>query len=178
LLEPIFQARRRGIDFYIAGEKCGGLCQTGNRNDVDLFHHGRFGGAFGRHNNAADARLLGGSHGHGQRAFGGARCTVGRQFANDGVLIEQVGLQLAAAGQNAKRNGQIERPGVLGQFGRGEIDDDFILRPHEAAVDHRALHAMRTFLDRCFGQTDKNGFGQRAGGDIDFDIDRQGIDSE
>ena len=47
--------------------------------------------------------------------------------------VEALGGELAAAGEHAQRDRQIERRGLLGQIGRGEVDDDAVLRPHEAA---------------------------------------------
>ncbi len=74
--------------------------------------------------------------------------------------------------------GKIERPGALRQLGRCQVDHDAILRPHEAAVDHRPLDAMRALLHRLLGQSDEQRLRQRAGRDIDFDLDRQSVDTE
>ena len=46
------------------------------------------------------------------------------QLADDGVLLEPLGGDLPAAGQNAQRDRQVERGGLLGQLGRGQVDDD------------------------------------------------------
>ncbi len=86
--------------------------------------------------------------------------------------------ELPAAGEHAERDRQIERRGLLWQFGRGEVDDDAIVRPDEAAVDQRPLDAVRAFLDRRFGQADEDRLGQRAGRDIDLDLDRHGVDAD
>ena len=47
--------------------------------------------------------------------------------------VEQLGGELPAAGQHAQRDRQIERGGLLGQLGRGQVDDDAVVRPQEAA---------------------------------------------
>ena len=52
-----------------------------------------------------------------------------------------------------------------------------ILRAHEAGVDHRPLDAVRALLDGRLGQADQHGLGQRAGRDVDLDLDRHGVDA-
>ena len=92
--------------------------------------------------------------------------------------VEPLGGDLPAAGQNAQGDGQIERGGLLGQIGRGQVDDDAVLRPLEAGVDDRPLDAVRAFLDGRLGQADQNGFRQPGGRDVDLDLDRQGVDAQ
>jgi hypothetical protein len=53
-----------------------------------------------------------------------------------------------------------------------------ILRPHEAAVDHRPLDAMRTLLHRLLRQTHEYRLWQCAGRNIDFDFDGQSVDAQ
>ena len=117
-------------------------------------------------------------HRHRERALHRPRAAVERELADDRVLIEQLALELPAAGENADGDRQIERAGTLRQLGRGQIDHDAILRPHEAAVDHRPLDAMRALLHRLLGQADEHRLRQRAGRDIDLDFDRQGVDAQ
>ena len=76
-----------------------------------------------------------------------------------------------------ERDRQIERRRLLRQLGRGQVDDDAVLRADEAAVDHRPLDAVRALLDRRFGQADEDRLGQRARRDVDLDLDRQGVDA-
>jgi hypothetical protein len=57
-------------------------------------------------------------HRHRERAFHWARRSVKREFADDGILIEQLTLELPAAGEDAEGNREIERTGALGQLGR------------------------------------------------------------
>ena len=65
----------------------------------------------------------------------------------------------------------------MGVFWR-EIDDDAIDGPLIAAVDQRPLDPRRALLDGRLGHADQDGFGQRPGRDIDFDLNRQGLDPE
>jgi hypothetical protein len=38
--------------------------------------------------------------------------------------------------------------------------------------------SMHAFLDGGFREADKNGFWQAGWGDVDFDLDREGVDAE
>lgn len=60
----------------------------------------------------------------------------------------------------------------------GQVDHDAVLRADEAAVDHRAFNAMRAFLDRLLGEAHEDRLGQRGGGDVDLDFDREGFDAQ
>ena len=106
---------------------------------------------------------VGRGHGHRQRALGRPRRAVQGQLADDGVLLEQLGGRLAAAQEDAQGDGQIERRGVLGHVGRGEVDDDAVLRPLKARIDDRPLDAMGAFLDGRLGQADDDCFGRPLG---------------
>jgi hypothetical protein len=59
---------------------------------------------------------------------------------------------------------------------RREIDHDPIDGPLIAAVDERPLDAMRAFLNRGLREPDQNRLRQRPGRNIDFDLNRQGLD--
>ena len=61
------------------------------------------------------------------------------QLADDRVLGEQLGGDLPAADERAQGDRQIERGGIFGQVGRGQVDHDAALRALEARVDHRPL---------------------------------------
>jgi DNA invertase Pin-like site-specific DNA recombinase len=59
----------------------------------------------------------------------------------------------------------------------GHVDHDAIRGADEAAVDHRTLDAMDTFLHRGFRQADENRLWDRAGRDIDFHLHRQRVNA-
>jgi hypothetical protein len=84
----------------------------------------------------------------------------------------------ATAGEDAERDRQVERGGLLGQLGRGEVDDDPIVGPVEAGVDHGPGHAMGALADRRVGHADEDGGGQRAAGNVDLDVHGHGVDPE
>ena len=78
----------------------------------------------------------------------------------------------------SERDGQIERCRLLGQISRGKIDDGAVDRIEVAGVFDCPFDAVGAFLDGGFGQSDENGFGHADVGAIDFDFDRNGIDSQ
>ena len=85
---------------------------------------------------------------------------------------------MPAADERADGHRQIEGGGIFRQVGRGQVDDDAALRALKAGVDHRPFDAVRAFLDRGLRKADKDLFRQTAGGDIDFDLNRQGVDAD
>ena len=176
--KQVVQPRGGRFDLDFARQEGDGLGQALHGDDLDAFHDGRFRGAFGGHDQPAEVLVLGGGHGHRQGPFGRPRAAVQGQFADDRVLGERLGSDLSAADERAHGDRQIERGGILGQVGRGQVDDDAALRALKARVDHRPLDAMRAFLDGGLGQSDQNVFGQTAGRDIDLDLNGQGIDAD
>ncbi len=79
-----------------------------DRNHLDVFNDCRFVRARSRHDQPAQAFLPGGLDGHRQRSLDGARCSLQRQLADNGILTEPLGGDLPAAGQNAQRDRQVE----------------------------------------------------------------------
>ncbi len=176
--EQVVQPRGRRLDLDFARQEGDGLGQALHGDDLDAFDDGRFRRAFGRHDQPSDRLVLGRGNRHRQGPLGRARGAVEGQFADDGVLGELFGGHLPAADERAQGDRQIERGGVFGQVGRGQVDDDAALRALEARVDHRPLDAMRAFLDGRLGKADQDLLGQSAGGDIDLDLDGQGLDAD
>ena len=168
------------LDLDLAGEKADGLGQAGDGDDLDAFDDGRLGRAFGRARAARAGPWLASA---AAMAIDSAPL-VGRVVPSrassptTAYSCEPLGRDLPAAGQDAQRDRQIERGGLLGQIGRGQVDDDAVLRPLEAGVDHRPLDAVRAFLDRRLRQADENVLRQARGRDIDLDLDRQGVDAD
>ena len=105
IAEEFVEARGLRFDIDFAGEEADGLRETGDGDDVDAFDDGGFGGAGGGDEQAVEFLLLGGSDGHGERAFGGASDAVEGEFADDGVGFEAFGVDLSASGQQAEGDG-------------------------------------------------------------------------
>jgi len=185
-VEPFAHPRRRGRDVEVAGEEPHGLGQRRHRDDLDVLDHGRFRGAGGRHHQplerpvglVREPGLAGGGDGDRQRAPRGPRESLQREFAHHGVVAEPFGGELAAAGEDAERDRQVERRRLLGQLGGGEVDDDPVVGPAEAGVDHRPGDAMRALADGRVGHADEHGGRQGPGRDVDLDVHRDGVDAE
>ena len=110
--------------------------------------------------------------------LGGPGGAVEGQFAHHGVLPEPIGVDLSAAGQDAQGDGQVERGGLLGQIGRGQVDDHAVLRALEARVDDRPLDPVGALLDGRLRQPDQHGFRQPGGRNVDLHLHRQGVDAQ
>ncbi len=177
-LEPFVEPGRGGVDLDLAGEKADRLGQAGDGDDFDAFDHGRLARTFGRHQQPLQRGVFGRGDGDRQGAFRRPRVAVERQLADDRIAIELVRFDLTAAGQNAQRDRQIERGGLLGQISGGQVDYNPVLRPHEAGIDQRPLDAMGAFFHGGLGQPDEHGLGQGAVGDVDFNLDRQCFDAQ
>ena len=91
---------------------------------------------------------------------------------------EPIGVDLSAAGEDAQRDGQIERGGLFGQIGRGKVDNHAVLRALEARVDDRPLYPVRALLDGRLRQPDQDGFRQPGGRNVHLDLHRQGVDAK
>src|SRR5690606_37415586 len=100
------------------------------------------------------------------------------QLSNNGVLAETVVPYLSTARQHPQGDGEVEACRLLGKFGRGEIDDNAILRPNEAAVDDRTLDAVGALTDGCLRKADENGFWHGGGRQVDLRDNWQGLDSD
>src|SRR5262249_8766715 len=86
------------------------------------------------------------------------------------------GQQLAGGDQHAQGDGQVEGAGVLAQVGGGQVDDGPSRGTLVAQVGQGAFDAVDALAHRQFWQPKQNGFGQ-AGGRIDLDLDRDGVDT-
>lgn len=60
LIEQFRQARRNGIDVELPDEERDRFGERTNGDHIEVFHDGRFGGAVGRNDDAAEALLFGG----------------------------------------------------------------------------------------------------------------------
>ena len=121
LVEP----RRRRLDLDRAGEEADGLGQAGDGDHFDPFDHGRFGRAFGRHDQPAQARLLAPRPWPSTGALASAASLPSSASSpTTAYCSNSSDASLPAAGQHAQRDRQIERRRLLGQLGRGQVDDD------------------------------------------------------
>lgn len=171
-LKQLFQSRRRGRDLQLAGEKANRFGQRTDGNDLDPFHHGGFRGTGIGDQQPMQTGFFGSGHGDGERSAQRSRAPFQSKFANHGIAVEQLTLDLPTGGQNAQRDGKIKRRGLLGEFGRSEVDHNSGLRTLIAGVDDRAFDTMRALADGRFRQADQHRLGERTGRDVHLDLNR------
>lgn len=111
---------------------------------------------FGLRGRAVVVRLLAARRAarHRERAAHRPQRARERQLARELAAVERAGRKLAARGENAERDRQIEAAGLLRQIGRREVDGD---APHgklEPAVLQRGAHALAAFAHFEIGQPD------------------------
>ena len=88
------------------------------------------------------------------------------------------GIDLAAGGQDAQCNGQIEAPGILGKVGRCQVHGDaLVVRELQPGVLQGRAHPLARFLDLHIGQAHQREAGQ-AVGQVHLDRDRGGLKSK
>jgi hypothetical protein len=108
LLKPFLKPRRCRVDVQLAGEEGNRLGKRRDADHLDPFDDRRLRRARFRHDQPAQFLLRRAGHRHRERAAGRPRAAVERQLAEHGILLEAVGGQLPAAGQQAQRDRQIE----------------------------------------------------------------------
>ena len=91
---------------------------------------------------------------HGERAAHRAQLAGERELARELVAVERLQRELAARGEDAERDRQVEAAGVLRQVGRREIDRDAPRGKLEMRVVERRAHAVARFAHLGIGQAD------------------------
>ncbi|MNT68640.1 hypothetical protein D3C72_2068900 [compost metagenome] len=86
--------------------------------------------------------------------------------------VERFGRNLAAGGQDAQRDGQVEAAGLLGQVGRCQVDGDAAVGEFVAAVEDGGAHALAAFAHAGVGQAD-DGEDRQAVGQVRFHAHRR-----
>ena len=171
---PRLGRRGRGGGQGLAAAEQGADFQQGaGADDLGAGGQGGLAGVVRRHHQPA-ARG-GGRHRRRQCGIDAAQLPRQAEFADEFGVAQGIGRDLAACGEDAQRDRQVEAAAVLGQVGRGQVDGDAPLRELELrAVDRRA-HPVLGFADRGLGQAD-DGHARQAAGQVDFNRNRGGRD--
>ncbi len=145
-----------------------------------LAHQGGFFGAARRQHQSGAWRLPRAmaaqkSQAHAQRTPDRAQGAAERELAGKFVAGQRGAVDLAAGGQNAERNRQIEAPRLFGQIGRRQVDcDALVVRPIEPGVQNGRAHPLARLLHLGIGQPHQRQAGQ-AVGQMHFHAHRQGV---
>ncbi len=99
------------------------------------------------------------------------------QFAKALQAVEGGAGQLAAGGEDAECDGQVEATAVLGQVGGGEVEGDAPRGEVETGIEQGAAHAVLALAHRGFRQADQ-GQRRQAVGQVRLDADAGGFDAD
>jgi hypothetical protein len=150
---------RSGFDVGFAFEKGDGLAQVADRDDLEALDSGGFGGVVGGDEDAHFAIGLG-AEGDGEHAFDGADSAGQGEFADHDEVIELIGAELFAGGEDANGDGEIEAGSFLFDVGRGEVDRGPAHGEFEPGIVEGGADAVARFFDggmpdvACFMEED------------------------
>ncbi|MDT4855593.1 hypothetical protein FQZ97_899540 [compost metagenome] len=107
-----------------------------------------------------------------------AKLSAQRELACEFPARQPRGVDLAAGGQDAQRDRQVEAPRVLGQVGRRQVHRDALVgRELQPGVGDGRAHAFAGFLHLGVGQAHQREAGQ-AVGQVDFDLHGPRVQAE
>ena len=127
---------------------------------------------------AAVAGAVGYRQAHRQRAADRPQFAAEREFAGKFVAGQLARIDLAAGGQNAERDRQVEAARILGQVGRRQIyGDSFVAGKFQPGVLNRRAHPLTRLFDFGIGQPHQ-GKARQAVGQMHLDADRARFQAE
>jgi len=159
----------------LAVQQCHGVSQRRGRQHAQPVDGRGLAAVVARHEQRADAAASA-RQADGQRSPHRLDLTVESQLTDDGELTESPVVQRAGGGQDAERDGQVERRALLAQIGGGEVHRDSIGREGEAGIANRRAHALAALAHGRVGQADGGERGQPRG-DVDLDAHEGGPDA-
>src|SRR5579883_860882 len=165
------------VDGCEARDDSDGFGQRADAEDFDFANHCGFAGV-----RCGDDELCESAcacfHCHRQRPEYRADIAVEGQFPHDGKRFKLVGSDLPHRDEQAQRDGQVECSRVFTQVGRSEIDDCSAGWESVAEIYHRPFDAVDALAYRHFGQAHDHRFRLCGWCRIDFDLYRNGVDTE
>ncbi len=112
-----------------------------------------------------------GGHGGGKGPGDGKQAAIQRQFAHDGVGLQEIRGDDAQRREKGERDGQVVVAAFLGQVGGREVDDgEALARKGEADGMQRGPHPLAAFAHRLVGQAD-HGESRLPAGELRLAID-------
>ena len=142
--ELIVGNRNQRLNGTLAGKMRHHLFQVPGGKDGDSIHTAYLHGVRLRKHNGAQPQRASGQH-HWQHAAHRLNGPIERKLAHKRHAHERRAGDIALAGQEANRNGQIETRAFLFPIGGREIDRDALLGHFIAAVQNGRLYALAGF---------------------------------
>ena len=128
------------------------LQQAGEGQNPQVLHTCRFTGIGGWQGEAVSGSRCG--QGCRQDTLDRAKFAGKRQFANEFVLLQFLPVNLAACGEDADGNRQVEAAALFRQVGRSQVDGDPSRRKLEIGVGNGGPDPFTTLLYGLFGEPD------------------------
>jgi hypothetical protein len=175
VLKEFFNVHFGGRDFDFAFEERSGFAQVLDGNDAQTFHDGRFSGVIGGDEEAGLA-IGAGAKGDRQDAFDGTDGSGKGEFANHGKVVELVGLDLFAGGEDADGDGEIEAGAFFFDVGGSEVDGRAAHGEFEGGIADGGADAVLEFADGSIWKADDDDLGIAITG-VDLDFNRIGFDA-
>jgi hypothetical protein len=175
LIENGFEIDLGGGDFEFAFQEAGSFAEVADRDDVESFDDGGFGGIFLRDQESSLA-VLAGLPRDGEDAIDRADGPGEGEFADHGEVVQLAGVELFAGGQHADGNGEIETGAFLAHVRRGEVDGGAAHGEFEPGIGQGCGDAVAGFLDSGIGQPhhDDNSIPPSR---IDLNLNRIGVNA-
>ncbi len=148
------------------------------RQDGNLFRHRRgLGGVFSGKDQAAEPLPAPHARGDGERALDRLHPPVQGELAQQQMAVQPIPRDDPRGPENPHGDGQVERRAFFPDVGGGQIHGDLLQGELKAGVLHGRGDPVARLLHRRVGQADGRKGGQ-AGGEIDLDLHREGLDAE
>lgn len=175
LVEDAGEIDAGGAELQFTFEKGDGFAEVPDGKGLDFLDDGRFGRVFGG-DQEADLAALAGLERDGERTAHRANGAGQGEFADHDEVIELIGGELFAGGENADGNGEVETWAFLAKISRCEIHRDFAFGHAEAGIGEGGADAIARFLHRGIWKAN-NDHESVAESRVDFDFDRTGFDA-
>lgn len=168
--------RFAGFDGAFTGDEVGCLFEGIDGVGLDSGDYACFFGVRAGHEYSFEADVARGER-HRESADDGSNCAVEGQFADNAIVGQLLPVDLFARGEQAERNGDIERAAFFAKVGGGQIDHGDAPGYAKARVFDGRVDALLAFLHGGIGQADDSDL-VGAGIIVDLDDQRNTVDPE
>ena len=166
----------RGRQLGIAGQVGAHLAERAGAAHLEALDHGGLGYVVDREQQPAAARVAC-RDGHREGAADRPEVAFQTDLAHHHEAVEGLVRQLAAGGEHAQRDGQVQPGAGFLNVSRGQIDGDATKREGISRIRQGGPDPFTALTYRAVREAYGSERGQ-AGADVDLDIDRIGIDAQ